>query len=235
MTTPVTSAASRTAARRQRLERLRGLYAIADGSVASTLPPLELVAAFLRGGARVVQLRLKQVSDAELLRIASQAAIQCRDAGALFLVNDRPDIARLAGADGVHLGQEDLPIEAARAVLGPDALIGLSTHSDAELDAAIAAGADCVGFGPIFATSSKPGSPLPPPHGFEGLRRATARAHGVPVIAIGGLSEQHASEVARAGARCLAAIGELCRAADPEAAARRLAHAFDRKEEQVGI
>jgi len=223
------------AARRRRLERLRGLYAIADGSPGSTLPPLELVAAFLRGGVRVVQLRLKDVGDAELLRVAEAASIQCRQAGALFFVNDRPDLARLCGADGVHLGQEDLPIEAARAVLGPDALIGLSTHSDAELDAAIAAGADCVGFGPIFATSSKPGSPLPPPHGFAGLRRATSRAHGVPVIAIGGLTEQHASEAARAGARCLAAIGELCRAADPEAAARRLAHAFGPQGGEIGF
>ena len=214
-----------TAARRERLSRLRGLYAIADGS--ASLPPLELIAAFLRGGASVVQLRLKQRPDAELLRIAAAASIQCKRAGVLFLVNDRPDVARLAGADGVHLGQEDLPIEAARAVLGPDAIIGLSTHSDEELDRAVAAGADCVGFGPVFETASKPGAPLPPPRGFEGLRRAVVRAHGVPVIAIGGLTEQRASEAARAGARCLAAIGELCRAQDPEAAARRLSRAFD--------
>ena len=213
-----------TLARRERLSRLRGLYAIADG--AAGVPPLELVAAFLRGGARVIQLRLKTVSDAELLRIATAASIQCRQAGALFLVNDRPDVARLAGADGVHLGQEDVPIDAARAVLGPDAIVGVSTHSDAELDAAIAAGADCVGFGPIFETASKPGAALPPPHGIDGLRRAVEKARGVPVIAIGGLTERRASEVARAGARCLAAIGELCRAPDPEAATRRLARAF---------
>jgi thiamine-phosphate pyrophosphorylase len=127
----------------------------------------------------------------------------------------------------VHLGQEDVPVEAARAVVGPDALVGVSTHSDAEIDAAVAAGADYLGFGPVFATASKPGAPLPPPHGLEGLRRAVQRAAPVPVVAIGGLAAGSAAGVASSGARCLAAIGELCRAADPEEAARRLASAFE--------
>jgi len=213
-----------TPLRRERIDRLRGLYAIADG--AATRPSLDLIAAFLRGGARVIQLRLKSAGTAELLRVAREAAARCRAHGALFLVNDRPDIARLAAADGVHLGQEDLPVEAARAVLGADALIGVSTHSDPEMDAALAAGADYLGFGPIFATASKPGAPLPPPQGIEGLARAVKRAAPVPVVAIGGLGADNAAAVAAAGARCLAAIGELCRAADPEAAARRLGLAF---------
>lgn len=212
------------ALRLERLSRLRGLYAIADGS--GSRPPLELVAAFLRGGARVVQLRLKQAGAGELLAVARQAAALCTEASALLLVNDRPDVARLAGADGVHLGQGDLPIQAARAVVGPDALVGVSTHGDAEIDSALAGSADYLGFGPIFATASKPGAPLPPPHGLEGLRRAVLRARGVPVVAIGGLSAQHAPEVVRSGAACLAAIGELCRAADSEAAARALSDAL---------
>jgi len=108
-----------------------------------------------------VQLRLKQAGAGELLRVAREARKLCAGR-ALLLVNDRPDIARLAETDGVHLGQEDLPWLAARAILGPRALIGVSTHSDAEIDAA--QGADYIGFGPIFATASKPGLPLP--HGI---------------------------------------------------------------------
>jgi thiamine-phosphate pyrophosphorylase len=144
---------------------------------------------------------------------------------ALLLINDRPDVARLAEADGVHLGQEDLPCEAARALLGPGALIGVSTHSDAEIDRALSA--DYIGFGPVFATASKPGSPLPPPHGIEGLRRAVRRSR-VPVVAIGGITAANAGAVAGAGARCASAIAWLCSAEDPEAAARAMAQAFAR-------
>ena len=200
----------------------RGLYAIVDGS--APRPPLELVGAFVRGGAAVIQLRLKQAGAGELLRVAREARKVCAGR-ALLLVNDRPDVARLAEADGVHLGQEDLPWAAARAILGPGGLVGVSTHSDQEIDGA--QGADYIGFGPIFATASKPGSPLPPPHRIEGLRRAVQRS-SVPVVAIGGITSANAGDVARAGARCAAAIAQLCGAADPEAAAREMAQAFSR-------
>jgi len=198
------------------------VYAIVDGS--ATRPPLDLVGAFVRGGAAVVQLRLKEAGAGELLRVAREARKLCAGR-ALLLVNDRPDVARLAEADGVHLGQEDLPWPAARAILGPGALIGLSTHSDAEIDAA--QGADYIGFGPIFATGSKPGRPLPSPHGIGGLRRAVRRSR-VPLVAIGGITIERASEVAGAGARCVAAIAELCFAPDPELATREMAKAFAR-------
>ena len=198
----------------------RGAYAIVDGSAGR--PPLDLVSAFVRGGAAVVQLRLKHVGAGELLKVAREARKLC-DGRALLLVNDRPDVARLAEADGVHLGQEDLPLEAARAVLGPSALIGISTHSDVEIDAAQRA--DYIGFGPVFATLSKSGAPLPPPHGIEGLRRAVRRSR-LPVVAIGGITAENAAEVAQAGARCAAAIAYLCAAPDPEAASRALAEAF---------
>jgi thiamine-phosphate pyrophosphorylase len=199
-----------------------GLYAIVDGSAAR--PPLDLVGAFVRGGAAVVQLRLKQVGAGELLRLARQARKLCAGK-ALLLINDRPDVARLAEADGVHLGQEDLPWEAARDILGPGALIGVSTHSDAEIDRSQSA--DYIGFGPVFATGSKPGSPLPPPHGIEGLRRAVQRSK-VPVVAIGGITAANARAVAEAGARCASAIAHLCAAQDPEGAARAMAQAFAR-------
>jgi thiamine-phosphate pyrophosphorylase len=212
--------------RERRLARLRGLYAIVDGSAAR--PPLDLVQAFLRGGASVVQLRLKGLSAREILELARQAAAMCRQRGALLLVNDRPDVARAAQADGVHLGQDDLPAQAAREIVGGEALVGVSTHSDAEIDAGLAAGADYLGFGPVFQTGSKPGAKLPPPHGLAGLARAVQRAAPAKVVAIGGLTAGSLPAVARAGAACAAAIGELCRAADPEAAARAMAEAFAR-------
>jgi thiamine-phosphate pyrophosphorylase len=207
-----------------RLSRLQGLYAIVDES--SALPPLALVAAFLEGGAAVVQLRLKNAAAGDLFRLAVEAGELCRARGALLLVNDRPDVARAAGADGVHLGQEDLPPGAAREILGPEALLGVSTHSDAEIDAAVRSGADYIGFGPVFATRSKGASPLPAPHGIAGLRRAVERAGSLPVVAIGGIDVARAAEVRRAGAACAAAIAELCSAPDPAARAREMARAF---------
>src|SRR5438132_4482733 len=127
-----------------------GVYAIADGSAGR--PILDLVGAFVRGGAAVVQVRLKSAGAGDFVQIVRNARKICANR-ALVIVNDRADVARIAEADGVHLGQEDLPVSAARELLGPRALIGLSTHSDKEIDDA--RGADYVGFGPIFATSSK--------------------------------------------------------------------------------
>ena len=204
-----------------------GVYAIVDGGApldpASTTP-LDLVSAFVRGGAVVVQLRLKGWAAGAMVELARAAKARC--AGhALLVINDRADVAKLAGADGVHLGQDDLPVAAARALLGPDALIGLSTHSDREQDAADAGGPDYIGFGPVFATRSKPGALLPDPHGAAGLARAVRRGHK-PVVAIGGITAANAGEVARAGARCAAAIAALTAAPDPEARCRELVQAF---------
>ncbi|MCA1829468.1 MAG: thiamine phosphate synthase [Myxococcales bacterium] len=199
----------------------RGVYAIADGSAGRLV--LDLVAAFVRGGAAVVQLRWKASSlspqaSGQLLDLARAARRIC-DRKALFFVNDRPDIALLAGADGVHLGQDDLPLADARRIVGPKMIIGISTHSDAEIDAA--QGADYIGFGPIFVTHSKPGAPLPPPHGIDGLRRAVKRSN-VPVVAIGGITSKTAADVYAAGAHCVASIADICSAPDPEAAVRSL-------------
>lgn len=192
-----------------------GVYAIADGSAGR--PILDLVGAFVKGGAAVVQLRLKNVGTGEFLKLARAARGLCRET--LFFVNDRADIARLAEADGLHLGQDDLPLEQARAIVGPGMIIGISTHSNDEIDAAQSA--DYIGFGPIFPTKSKPGAVLPPPHGLEGLEKAVQRSK-IPVVAIGGITASNASGVFAAGARCAAAIAELCNAPDPEAAVRSL-------------
>ena len=196
----------------------RGVYAIADGSAGR--PLLDLVGAFVRGGAAAVQLRVKDAGAGEILRLAREARRLCAGK-TLFFVNDRPDIARLAEADGLHLGQDDLPLNEARKIVGPKMIIGISTHSDAEIDGGGGQGADYLGFGPIFATQSKPGAPLPPPHGIEGLRRAVARSN-IPVVAIGGITSKTAREVYAAGAHCVASIADICTAADPEAAVRAL-------------
>ena len=193
-----------------------GVYAIADGSAGR--PVLDLVSAFVRGGAAIVQLRLKDAGAGEFLRLAREARRLCAGK-TLFFINDRADIARLAEADGLHLGQDDLPLAEARKIVGPDMIIGISTHSDSEVDAGQAA--DYIGFGPIFATSSKPGATLPPPHGIDGLRKAVQRSK-VPVVAIGGITSKTARDVYVAGAHCVASIADLCRAADPEAAVRAL-------------
>lgn len=191
----------------------RGLYAIVDS--------LERAAAAVEGGAAVVQLRVKGAGAGRMLATARAIGALCKGRAA-FIMNDRPDLARLSDADGVHLGQDDLPVAAARAVIGPGRLVGVSTHSDGEIDAALAAGADYLGFGPVFATSSKDAA-LPPPHGIDGLSRAVRRARGVPVVAIGGITSATVREVAATGARCAAAIAELAR--DPLAASR-FAEAF---------
>lgn len=191
----------------------RGLYAIVE--------TLERGEAALEAGAAVIQLRNKRLGAGALLELARALSARCRGRAA-FIMNDRPDIARLSGAVGVHLGQDDLPLAAARAIVGPGKLVGISTHSDAELDAAVRAGADYLGFGPVFATSSKE-TALPPPHGLADLRRAVERARGVPVVAIGGITSATVGEVAASGARCAAAIAELAR--DP-LAARRFVEAF---------
>jgi len=196
--------------------RLPRLYAIVD-PLATGRGPDALAAALLAGGARLLQLRLKDVGARELLAVATAIAPLARRYGALFLVNDRPDVARAAGADGVHLGQEDLPVAAARRVLGPGAIVGVSTHDLAEARAADAAGADYLGVGPIYATATKTGA-LPPrgPALVRALRAEIRR----PLVAIGGITAETAPEVLAAGADSVAMIAALVDTPDPAAAVR---------------
>jgi thiamine-phosphate pyrophosphorylase len=195
---------------------LAGLYAIVD-PLDTGRSPEELATAFLRGGARVLQLRLKGATSRELFAAAAAIAPGARAAGALFLVNDRPDVVRAVGADGVHLGQEDLPVAAARRVLGPGPLVGVSTHDVEEARAAEAAGADYVGVGPVYATTSKARPPAP--RGLA-LLRAVRAAVRLPIVAIGGITPETAAAVRAAGADAVAMIGALVRAPDPAAAVR---------------
>jgi thiamine-phosphate pyrophosphorylase len=205
--------------RRAAVARVRGFYAILDRA------DLALARALVVGaGATVLQVRLKPASTRELLAAARMARQVTRAAGAMLVVNDRVDVAIAAEADGVHLGQDDLTVADARAALaGRPMAIGVSTHDLAQVRAAITDGADYLGFGPVFATSTKENPD--PVVGVERLRAAAAIAHaaGVPVVAIGGIGLAEAAAVAAAGAAAAAAIAAINRAADPAAAGRALA------------
>jgi thiamine-phosphate pyrophosphorylase len=195
---------------------LSPLYAIAD-PLDTGRDPVALAAALLRGGARLVQLRWPGASARELLAAALAIRPLARAAGALFLVNDRPDVAHAAEADGAHLGQDDLPVAAARRVLGSGRLIGVSTHDLAQARAAEAAGADYLGVGPVYATTTKPGALAPRGLALVAAVRAAVRC---PLVAIGGITPATAAAVREAGADAVAMIGALVRAPDPEAAVR---------------
>ncbi len=198
----------------ERRARLRGLYAIASR-------PAEARAA-IEGGAAVVQVRVKGAPSGEVLRMAREIVALARGR-ALVLVNDRADLALLSGADGVHVGDEDLPTAEARRLVGPDLLVGRTARTLEEARAAVAEGADHVGFGPIFASRSK--AVGVPPRGLDALREI-AGSLAAPVVAIGGIGVETIGEVARAGAACAAVIDALYGEGDPVSNARRLAAAF---------
>ena len=196
--------------------RLPALYAIVD-PLDTGADPLLLADAMLAGGARLLQLRLKGASTRTLLDVARALRVRTHRHGALLIVNDRPDVARAADADGVHLGQDDLPAEAARRLLPRPALVGISTHDDCELDAALAADPDYVAVGPIYATGSKAGAL--PARGLAVVTDARRRT-SCPLVAIGGITLATAAAVRRAGADSVAMIGALVRAPDVAAATR---------------
>ncbi len=211
------------------------LYLVCDGAPGSR-ELSEVLPAAVAGGVDVVQLRDKDLSDEDLLPVAHRARDLCERYGALFIVNDQPRIARACGADGVHVGQDDMPVTEVRELVGPDMLIGLSTHAPAEIDAvatdvpvtadgsgsgapdSLSAGPDYIGVGPIHATPTKPGRPAV---GLELVRYAAAHA-SVPFFAIGGLDAHNLGEVLTAGARRVCVLRAIADAADPEQAAREL-------------
>jgi thiamine-phosphate pyrophosphorylase len=202
----------------------RGVYAILDleACAAAGLDPERTAAAFLRAGPAALQLRAKQADDRTLLRLARALAPRCRAAGVPFVVNDRVDLAVLARAAGVHVGQDDLPPADTRALLGPRPLVGLSTHSTAQVLAAAAAPVDYLGFGPVFATRTK--ARPDPVVGLAGLRAAAA-ASRQPLVAIGGIGLDDLAAVREAGAHAAALVAALLAGGDPE---RRLREAVER-------
>jgi thiamine-phosphate pyrophosphorylase len=196
---------------RQRLQGAR-LYILLTGSQCEATPDW-IIAEAAAGGAGIVQLREKTKSDRELLERARQVRRWTRDAGVLFIVNDRADIARLVEADGVHLGQDDLPVKEARRILGPDSLIGVSTHNLEQLRQAILDAASYVGIGPTFPSGTKDFSELA---GLEYVRQAMAETT-LPAFVIGGVNLQTIGAAVAAGARRIAVSGAIAQADDPRA------------------
>ena len=215
------------AERRARLSAAR-LYlvcgAFPDGS---ELP--EMLRGAIAGGVEIVQLREKNLPDEELVSVAHAVRALCAELGALLIVNDRPWVALEAGADGVHVGQDDMPVQEVRELVGPEPLIGLSTHSPAQIDAVDATLVDYIGVGPIHETPTKPGRPAV---GMELIRYAAANA-SVPFFAIGGLDAGNLGEAIDAGAQRVCVLRAVAAASDPERAARGLREELDARPSQI--
>jgi thiamine-phosphate pyrophosphorylase len=205
---------------RGRLAGAKLYVLLTGGTCASSLDwTIEHAAA---GGADIIQLREKSLSDKELYARARDVREWTRRANVLFIVNDRPDVARLVEADGVHLGQDDLPVKAARRVLGPDALIGVSTHTVEQLRQAVLDGADYVGVGPVFPSRTKEFDQFP---GLEFVREAAAET-SLPAFALGGIGPENVARVAAAGGRRVAVATAIAASDDPARAARLIREAL---------
>jgi thiamine-phosphate pyrophosphorylase len=189
------------------------LYFVVEASASD-----RLLDAALAGGCDLLQLRDHGASDEALLAAAERFRDACDTHGALFVVNDRPEIALQAGADGVHVGQDDLPVDAVRRLVGPDMFIGLSTHSPDQLDAGLASEADYLSVGPIWETPTKQGRPAA---GLGYVRYAAAHATK-PWFAIGGIDQHNIDEVVAAGARRAVVVRAIRDADDPRAIASAL-------------
>jgi thiamine-phosphate pyrophosphorylase len=193
----------------------------AEGPNRPTLP--DLLREAIAGGVEIVQLREKHLPDEELIAVANAARALCERLGALLIVNDRPLVAAEVGADGVHVGQDDMPVAEVRELVGPDMLIGLSTHAPAEIDAIDAGLVDYIGVGPIHETPTKPGRPAV---GLELVRYAAAHAP-LPFFAIGGLRASNLPEALDAGASRVCVLRAISDAEQPRNAARGLRGVID--------
>ncbi len=198
---------------RERLRRAR-LYLVVEAGAEHVLAPA------LRGGVDMVQLRDKHAGDESILRAAARFRAHCDEHGALFWLNDRPDLALECRADGVHVGQDDQPVAEVREQVGAGMLIGLSTHSPEQFDAALSSEADQLSVGPVWETPTKEGRPAA---GLEYVRYAARRGAGRPWFAIGGIDADNLGQVVAAGAERVVVLRAIRDAADPEAAARALA------------
>ena len=193
------------------------VYLITDPVLCAGRGLVDTVLAAVRGGAGIVQLRDKHASDAALIEQGQALKRALTGTGAMLIVNDRIEVALAIGADGVHVGQSDAAAATARAVLGPDAIVGLSIQTQAHAESLDPEVIDYVGVGPVFATDTKPDHAAP--LGFGGLARVCT-ACALPAVAIGGLRPEHVDAVFAAGAQGVAVVSAICAASDPEAAAR---------------
>ena|SRR5690242_15121022 len=203
--------------------RLPRLYAIIDPTFTRGLEPLAVADVLLSSGVRLIQYRGKQDDSRRMFEACCGIAEHVRQAGGTFIVNDRADVALLSGASGVHLGQDDLPVELARRVLAAGQRVGLSTHTRAQFEQAQASSADYIAFGPIFRTTTKerPDAVV----GLERLREMRGLARK-PLVAIGGITLDNAPSVIEAGADSVAVIHGLLAAQDTGAQARKFLQAL---------
>jgi len=203
-----------------------GIYGITAEKFSHGRSNIEVAREMIEGGIRLIQYREKRPhkSFAEMLAECRAIRQLTREAGVLFLINDYPDIAQLIDADGVHVGQDDFPVAEVRRLIGPDKLIGLSTHEPAQAAAAVAAGADYLGVGPIFSTQTK--DDVCAPVGL-GYLDHVARTCPLPFVAIGGIKEHNLGEVLARGANTVCLVTEIVGSADIAATVRRLQTACD--------
>jgi thiamine-phosphate pyrophosphorylase len=193
------------------------LYVILDATLL-TIPERECARQLVDAGVRLLQYRDKRASSGQLLESAKRLSGELQPRDVTFIVNDRSDVAALSGASGVHVGQEDLSVEDARAVVGQNGLVGVSTHNRAQFEQAAGSSADYIAVGPIFSTSSKANAD--PVVGTEFIREVRPLTDK-PIVAIGGITLERAREVVRAGADAVAVIGDILRAPDPGQRARQ--------------
>jgi len=205
--------------RQDKLKQLHGLYAIIDTQVIKERNSIEVANQVIQGGAKIIQLRDKILSKKDLLPIAQQLKNLCAEHDVLFIVNDYLDIALATDADGLHLGQNDLPIKKARKLLPIDKILGCSTHTVEQAKTAEAEGADYIGVGSIYPTPSKETATVV---GLDTLRQVR-QAISLPIVAIGGINQDNATEVMAAGADAVAVISAILQAESPQEAARQIA------------
>ncbi len=207
----------------EKLEKIQGIYVIVDNSLCPQRSHLEITERALEGGAKIIQLRAKQLLKREVYRIARVMARLCQRHQAIFIVNDYLDIALEVGADGVHLGADDLPVQEAKKQ-APQLIIGRSTHRLKEAIEAEKAGADYIAFGAIFPTESK--GRAVPAQGVEKLREVCQKVKK-PVVAIGGIKRENLAEVKKAGASAVAMISEIVLAEDIKERVRELVQLWE--------
>ena len=204
--------------RQDKIKHIPGLYAIIDTQALKGRSHIEVASQIIRGGAKTIQLRDKLLSKKELLPVAQQLKNLCAEYNVLFIVNDYLDIALAADADGLHLGQNDLPTKVARKLLPIDKILGCSTTTVEQAITAEAEGADYIAVGSIYPTTSKETAKV---IGLEGLRQIR-QAVALPLVAIGGITKDNAAEVIAAGASSVAIISAILQAESPEEAARQI-------------
>ena len=205
------------------MKKIGQLHILTDTVLQTRLSHFELAQMAIKGGADTIQFRQKSGPTREMIQIAQQLKKLCLEAGVQFIVNDRVDVAIAAEADGVHLGQDDFPIPLARKLLGEEAIIGGSAATLEEAKKCLAEGADYIGFGPVFPTSSK--TDAGPVSGINILKKVVESIQ-LPIIAIGGISPMNTHQVIEAGAYGIAVISAVCCQDDPEEATRTLFQAL---------